>query len=383
MARGDRTMTARRNPWWRSALSWLLLLVFCISAPLALLAGWARISILDENRYVATMQPLSSDPRIQQAMVNAAEQALGLTPTEPEARRDAGVGAFVLQALGIESAAAATPPPAVVRATRPPEATALPSPTATSAPSPTAAATSTPSPLPSPTLPPAPTEAPAATPVAPGLLEEIGGEIDAAGIPQALVSDVIGSVMQSPEFGRAWEMANRKAWAGMMSVRSGSGPVALDLSGAASRIDRELEDRGIPGIDQFSIPPDALSVEVLDADTADDVRTVLRQVNVLGIALPIVALLSLVGSVWAAGSKLGALRRAGVGLALSTIVTLLGLLIGQQGLTARLDGSGMADAARAVIDTLLRTPVLWGMVMIVAGIALALLAGLLSVLRRR
>ncbi|MGI9253478.1 MAG: hypothetical protein ACR2J8_07020, partial [Thermomicrobiales bacterium] len=217
----------------------------------------------------------------------------------------------------------------------------------------------------------------------PGLVDQIVNAIDVTDAEQTLVANVVDSVVKSPEFGKAWDLANRKAYAGLTAVEAGSGPVYLDLSGAAGRIQQELKDRGISGVDQIVIPRDSLSIEVLDGNSAATVRTVLKRVDLLGIALPVVAILSLIGSVWAAGSKLVALRRIGFGLALSTIVMLLILLIGQQSAVSRLGASGMSDAARAVIDTLLRTPVLWGMAAVLIGLVLAVFAGMIGWMRTR
>jgi hypothetical protein len=398
MARVDRKGAPRRTPWWRTALSWLLLLIFCVSAPLAILAGWARYNLTDETRYVATMQPLAKDPRVQQAIVIATQRALGIAPAVPEESGSAdGLPDRVLSLLGVEFAAAATPEPAVKRVTT---ATAEPATQATSAPAPTAVpptpipptavptATAAPAPTTPPTAAPDPIEPPATAPAAspetgstPGLLDDLG--IDLGGAEQALVQDVVDSVLVSPEFERAWDLANRKAWAGLTAVKTTSGPVYLDLSGAASRIQQELSDRGIPGVDQIVIPPESLSIEVLDGNTAATVRTVLQRVDVLGIALPIIAAISLLGSLLLAGNKLVALRRIGFGLAISTIIMLLILLIGQQSAVARLSGPGMSEAAQAVIDTLIGTPVIWGMIAVLVGLALAMLSGVIGMLRRR
>ncbi len=400
MARVERKGAPRRTPWWRTALSWLLLLIFCVSAPLAILAGWARYNLTDESRYVATMQPLAKDPRVQNAIVAATERALGLTPSaQPASGQVRDLTDDLLALLGIRSVAAATPEPAVKRATKPAAPIATPpppSPTAPSAPTIAQPPTVAPQPTmaPTPTIAPAATVAPAAqstrSPVpteeavaTPGLLDDLGIDLDLNGAEQALAKDVVDSVMASPEFANAWDLANRKAWAGLTAVKASSGPVYLDLSGAASRIQQELADRDVPGADSVVIPPDSLSIEVLDGNTAATVRTVLQRLDVLGIALPVVAMLSLLGSFLLAGNKLVALRRIGFGLAISTIIMLLILLIGQQSAVARLSSPGMAEAAQAVIDTLLRTPVIWGMIAVLAGFGLALLTGLIGVLRGR
>ncbi|HYO29868.1 MAG TPA: hypothetical protein VER37_04735, partial [Thermomicrobiales bacterium] len=52
----------RRVPLWRRLLAWLFLLLFCLAAPLALLAGWGRWAVSDADRYAATVRTAAADP---------------------------------------------------------------------------------------------------------------------------------------------------------------------------------------------------------------------------------------------------------------------------------------------------------------------------------
>ncbi|MFM9108106.1 MAG: hypothetical protein ACKOWF_15570 [Chloroflexota bacterium] len=409
MAPVDRRAPARRTPWWRTALSWLLLLIFCVTAPLAIIAGWARYNLVDESRFVETLAPLAKDTRVREVIVDAVERALGIEPAadiEARAAGQAGArhgGGFALDLpalLGIQVAAAATPEPAVKRAgTTPPPAVVSPTaarPAAPPTPSPSPAATASPAPSPTPKAMPSPSPeaaAPQATaaptreaePVAAAspAAAEGDGTPSLAGVERELVGEAVDEALDSPEFARAWELASKKSFAALTAAEEGAGPVYLDLSGAAARIQQDLSGLGIPGIDQVAIAPETFSIEVLDADAATAVRTALRRIQALGLALPIIAGVALIGSLWAAGNKLRALRRAGFGLALATIIMLLALLIGQQGAVSRLGSGDMAGAAQAVIDAVLRMPALWSLAAIVAGLAVALFAGMLGWMRGR
>lgn len=57
-----------RTTWWRPALVALLMAVAVLSAPLSVVAVWARGEIGDTDRYVQTVTPLASDPAVQQAI---------------------------------------------------------------------------------------------------------------------------------------------------------------------------------------------------------------------------------------------------------------------------------------------------------------------------
>ena len=64
-------MTERRVPLWRPVLSWLFLIIFCLAAPVDLVAGWARQTATDTESYTRTVSGLAADPRLQDAVAQA------------------------------------------------------------------------------------------------------------------------------------------------------------------------------------------------------------------------------------------------------------------------------------------------------------------------
>jgi hypothetical protein len=83
-------MRRRRGPLWRRLLSWAFLLLFCLAAPLALVTGWARASVVDPAVYTATVRNVAAEPRVQagltQAVAARTEELLsGENPTATEA----------------------------------------------------------------------------------------------------------------------------------------------------------------------------------------------------------------------------------------------------------------------------------------------------------
>ncbi|MBA3449896.1 MAG: hypothetical protein H0T18_01645 [Chloroflexia bacterium] len=90
-------MAERRAPLWRLVLSWLFLLIFCLAAPAALVAGWARLAVIDGEVYARTVSAMAADGRVQNAVgrVIAArvQNALaGENPTATEVLQSRVVG---------------------------------------------------------------------------------------------------------------------------------------------------------------------------------------------------------------------------------------------------------------------------------------------------
>jgi hypothetical protein len=58
-------MSERRSPIWRRILGWVFLIVFCLAAPVTLVTGWARLTVVDEDVYVQAVGTAAGDPRVQ------------------------------------------------------------------------------------------------------------------------------------------------------------------------------------------------------------------------------------------------------------------------------------------------------------------------------
>ncbi|MCC6312638.1 MAG: hypothetical protein IT337_01395 [Thermomicrobiales bacterium] len=305
---------ARRSSPWRRLLTWVLMLLFCLAAPLALLAVWGRVTLLNTDAYVIAVRSLAADATVQDALARAATEA----------------------AASGSANALATP---VARSTPMISDAPLAAPTA---------------------------RAVDATPVVVVTASDTRGarqvETLRAGIRNAFASD---------EFTDAWAEANR-ALQQSLTARGAAGPLLLDFSALAPEIQRALVETGAADLARAAPPPDALRIELLGAADADRVRGLLRAVRWSGILLPIVAAALLIGSVWAAPSRLRAVGRAGLGLALATIVLMLVVLIGQSVLAGRTPDPA-AEIVAALLDRLLQQPVLWALAMASIGLAVAAL----------
>src|SRR5690606_6118240 len=57
--------TGRKGFAWRSLVAGLLIVVGLILAPIAVLGTWARVQLVDTERFVSTFAPLAQDPDVQ------------------------------------------------------------------------------------------------------------------------------------------------------------------------------------------------------------------------------------------------------------------------------------------------------------------------------
>ncbi|MET8011888.1 hypothetical protein ABZU86_28230 [Streptomyces sp. NPDC005271] len=89
----------------RSAVSALLILLGCLLVPVSVLTVWVHDSLLDTERYVATVAPLAKDPAVQDAAVDHVGQAVDIRRNSREITADI---ADWLRAHGLPAEAADT-----------------------------------------------------------------------------------------------------------------------------------------------------------------------------------------------------------------------------------------------------------------------------------
>lgn len=83
-------MPRRRLARGQLVLSWLFLLLFCVLAPLALISGWARQTVSNEDDFLRAVQAVADDPRVQRGLAETVTQRTqamlgGENPTATEA----------------------------------------------------------------------------------------------------------------------------------------------------------------------------------------------------------------------------------------------------------------------------------------------------------
>lgn len=73
---GEATTTAKSGGRGRGVAAWVILVVAALLLPIALTAFWAQRTLVDTERYIATVAPLAKDPTIQKAVGDKVSSAL-------------------------------------------------------------------------------------------------------------------------------------------------------------------------------------------------------------------------------------------------------------------------------------------------------------------
>jgi hypothetical protein len=96
---------------WRPLFSWLFLILFCLSLPVAMLTGWARLVAVDSATFGGVMSSLAANGRVQTAVgqvvaARVAANVSGENPTATQALQSRVVGEVVREAMSgvVESA---------------------------------------------------------------------------------------------------------------------------------------------------------------------------------------------------------------------------------------------------------------------------------------
>ncbi|MEU1973596.1 hypothetical protein ABZ477_18210 [Microbacterium sp. NPDC019599] len=66
----------RSRGTWRAFVSALVIVIASILVPVSIVAAWARVQLVDEEAFVATLAPLAQDPAVQQLIIDEAMDAV-------------------------------------------------------------------------------------------------------------------------------------------------------------------------------------------------------------------------------------------------------------------------------------------------------------------
>lgn len=210
---------------------------------------------------------------------------------------------------------------------------------------------------------------------------------------KTVISDRIESFTRSERFEELWVEANRRAHARLVELlttgRSNrlvldDQTLYLDLSPVVDRVKEALNDRGLSRI-AAAIPPTVDGqVELVQSSAFADARTGVRWLKAMAIFLPILALLSLAGSIYFASTWRRGLLRAGIGVALSMLGLIALLAVGRSLYLDALDqGALPRDAASDIFDTLVEFLRYGIRVVVVVALLVALLTYLVGLPLRR
>src|SRR3954469_4863498 len=297
------------SPRLRSILAAVLLVLGVVLVPLAVTASWLRTTVTDTDSYVATVTPLATDPAVTALVVKRATDPTmtAITDQKPAHRAIDG-----LEANGL--------PPAAGRAL--------------------------------------------------GLL--VAPLTDQV---EQVVRRAVTKVVTSDRFPTAWATANRVAHTQLIDLLSGSSTgalvdngtsVSIDIGNLVTPIEQRLTAAGVPLVDK--LPPITASVPILPSEDVRTARSAYSGLRVGGVALPILALVLLVGGLALARHRRRALVRAGLGVAVGCVLLLLGLALARSRVASGVPPDSSA-AAVAITDTVIAD--LRGLVRVVVAVALA------------
>ena len=262
---GPRPVRTGRGRW---AGAMVLLVVAALLAPLSALATFTRSTLLDTDRYLAMVQPLAGDPAVQEEISRRITDA-------------------VFEQLKVKE-------------------------------------------LTSQTL-----DAIAARPRVEGVTDRLPVELSTFAEPisnavYGFTEGQVGRLVASSAFQDAWVAANREAHASLVAALTGEntrsgvtvsqGQVAVNLAPFIAAIKPVLVERGVPFADR--IPAVDAQFVVLQSANLGRAQTFVRMLDLLRVALPVLAILALV-----AGVALAPARRRALVIGASMIVGSLVLLL--------------------------------------------------------
>lgn len=193
------------------------------------------------------------------------------------------------------------------------------------------------------------------------------------------IASVLRDVLRSDAFRTVWRAAVERAHGAFVRVVEDRDrePVVLDLTRTLTEVDQRLEARGVDLLDEDTIA-DIGRVVTVRQDQIDEVRSGLDLLRRFTLPLALLAVALLAAAVALARDRRRMLLVTGVGVALTMALTAVALGIARDQIADRIEidtrRAAVVSLWNRVVDTLVRQTVL----LLVAGLALALVAWLLG-----
>ncbi|MFD5409056.1 hypothetical protein [Streptomyces nojiriensis] len=306
---------ARRTPpkhRMKSLLSALLIIIGCVLAPLGIVASWTSSIVGNTDRYVATVAPLASDPDVQAAAANRVTAAL-------------------MEHLDLETLLEDV--------------------------------------------------APDQRPLLQKALGKLGGSLE--GAVSSFVKEKAQDVIASEQFETIWTNANRTIHTSLVKALTGSGDgavqikndaVTIDLAPVIEQVKTRLVDAGM-GV-AAKIPEIHTDFTVVQSNDIGRVKTGFRLLQILGVWLPIIAVLLVAAGVLLSAHRRRILVTAALAVAFSVAVLGLGLTVFRTVYLNALPDTVSQAAAGSVYDAMIRLLRTTIRMVVVLGIVIALAAWL-------
>lgn len=266
----DTATRPHKRTWWWTVLAVVLITVGALIAPFAVVASWARVALTDTDQFVATYAPLAEDPDVQQYVTDEAMAAINEQVNLPQITSDVIDG---ITQLGT---------------------------------------------------------GPAATQA----LQTLKGP--AANGLQSLVENGVSRFVQSAAFEDVWAAALRISHTQLVNVLSDNpdsavtvdaqGTIGIQLGPIIDAVKKALVNQGIDLANQ--IPSVDRTIEVAQVDALPAAQLAYASILSVGAWLPWVAIVFLAAGVLVARRRSIALVWSAVALALSMLLTLAALAVG-------------------------------------------------------
>ena len=292
---------ARKPSLWRRICVAVLLILGFVLTPVAVLVTYTKTQVLDTDRYVATVKPLASDPAVQNYIADEVTANL-LAQVDVK-----GYVTDVVTALQSAPAVQALPQQGQ-------------------------------------------------------RLQGLAGPITTS--IENFVHQAVLRIVQSSQFQRIWETANRGVHAQMVKVLTNegaavsverNGAVKLDLKGIAGLVQQRLDEAGFTLADKIPVDKVSGSIVLFQSEELYKARRGAQVLNNIGYALPFIVLACFGGAILLSARKRRAFIKAAVAFALGAVVLAL-LVNGARHLYLHALSKDVPQAAAAAIyDNLLRS----------------------------
>ncbi|MDF3298646.1 hypothetical protein [Streptomyces tropicalis] len=274
----------------------LLLVLTLVLAPLAVVAAWVHSQVFDTGRYVQTVAPLASDPVVQNAVTDR------LTTRVVDEIDVQAITASLTKALANAGA-----PPKVVDAST----------------------------------------------VLTGPLRSAVTDV---------VRRTVNKVITSDLFREVWVNANRRAHSAVVGMLSGNqngalraqgDTVKLDIGVVVDQVKQQLVNAGFQKAS--AIPTPDRQITLFQTEQLTKAQNAVRLLNIVGIWLPVLAVVLAAAAVWAAPAHRFMLLVTASGIGVMMVVLLVALAVARQIYLNSVPPTALpADAAAAVFDTFVR-----------------------------
>lgn len=288
------TEVSGRTGWWRPVVATVLIVMMAVLAPLAVVARWAHDTVSDTDRYVETVAPLGDDPAVQQAVIDRITLEI-VTRLQIDSITDTAVDGLAERGL---------------------------------------------------------------PPLAASSLKALSGPL--ADAIEGFVEKQVTNLVESDEFEDAWIEANRQAHTQLVAVLTGKDTDQVEISGNAVNINlaplietvkQRLIDRGFTVAER--LPKVDAQFTIFQSDDITKAQTAFRVLGAINLAVPVVALLCLIGAVAVGRSRRRTLIAGTLALAFSMLVLGAGLNLAREiYLNAVPTDQLPTNAAAAIYDTL-------------------------------